>query len=349
MNIFIISLGNISTWVKNKNKKNHFLTQICKSTLKHSNKPQSRQSFGRIVPYFHGRCWRLCSKRGCLRERTGCSVAFPTELLSCLMSTQRSSSMRVKSPRSIPTYRLRFQPQPSARGSEVDATRNLLGAGMRIGSNPPSPPPLPKMSPFPTLGSSQRLDRCCAVAAGAIVLTSVQLVWLCYRIPIRPHGLILQLVEPTCWECERGLWAIHSPVVEIRLQLGCAVFPPLSDSSHKPASQFIMREREEGERAPERSLQHQRLPSLSEEIKSLKRRMSILFCHLPINNHVQTKRTKHVFIFQSAFVFILDSVCQFWISYNWQHHFRMIWKLYTAKISLNSWSPPPVTKWVSFS
>lgn len=124
-------------------------------------------------------------------------MAFPTELLSCLMSIQRSSSMRVRSPRSIPTYRLRFQPQPSARGSEVDATRNLLGAGMGSGSNPPSPPP-PNMSPFPTLGSSQGLDRCCAVAAGAIVLTSVQLVWLCYRIPRCPHGLILQLVEPTC-------------------------------------------------------------------------------------------------------------------------------------------------------
>lgn len=54
------------------------------------------------------------------------------------------------------------------------------------------------------------------------------------------------------------------------------------------------------------------------------------------------KRTKHAFIFQSAFVFILDSVCQFGISYNWQHHFRVIWKLCTDKISLNSWSPPPV-------
>lgn len=43
--------------------------------------------------------------------------------------------MRVRSPRSIPTYKLRFQPQPSARGSEVDATRNLLGAGMKLGRN----------------------------------------------------------------------------------------------------------------------------------------------------------------------------------------------------------------------
>lgn len=45
--------------------------------------------------------------------------------------------MRVRSPRSIPTYKDKFQPQPRARGSEVDATRNLLGAGMGLGSTRP--------------------------------------------------------------------------------------------------------------------------------------------------------------------------------------------------------------------
>lgn len=112
---------------------------------------------------FHNSCWSLCSKRCCLKEWMGCSMDFPTEFLSCLRSSQRSSSMRVRSPRSIPTYKLRFQPQSSARGSEVDAARNVLGAGMRLGSNPPSQPP-PKMLVSHT---SQGLDRCCAV--GAIV------------------------------------------------------------------------------------------------------------------------------------------------------------------------------------
>lgn len=100
--------------------------------------------FWQNCPIFHNTCCNLCSKWGCLKERTGCSVDFPTEFLSCLRSIQRRSSMSIRSPRSIPTYKLRFQPQPSARGSEVDATRNFLGAGMGLGSNPPCPP-LPKM------------------------------------------------------------------------------------------------------------------------------------------------------------------------------------------------------------
>lgn len=62
-----------------------------------------------------------------------------TEFLSCFMSIQISSIMSVKSPRNIPRYKLRFQPQPSERGIEVEATRNLLGAGMGSGSSPPHP------------------------------------------------------------------------------------------------------------------------------------------------------------------------------------------------------------------
>ncbi|TNN47954.1 hypothetical protein EYF80_041847 [Liparis tanakae] len=68
--------------------------------------------------------------QGCLNERTGCSEDLVTELLSCLRSIQRRSSISTRSPRRIPTYKLRFQPQSSARGSEVDATRNFRGAGM---------------------------------------------------------------------------------------------------------------------------------------------------------------------------------------------------------------------------
>ncbi|AWP11705.1 Hypothetical protein SMAX5B_019149 [Scophthalmus maximus] len=60
---------------------------------------------------------------------------FPTEFLSCLNSIQRRRSMSTRSPRSIPTYKLRFQPQPSAMGSEVEATRNFLGAGMGDGKD----------------------------------------------------------------------------------------------------------------------------------------------------------------------------------------------------------------------
>lgn len=46
--------------------------------------------------------------------------------------------MSIRRPRSIPTYKLRFQPQPSASGSgsDVDATTNLLGAGMGLSSKP---------------------------------------------------------------------------------------------------------------------------------------------------------------------------------------------------------------------
>lgn len=63
-------------------------------------------------------------------------MVFDTEFLSCLRSIHRSSSMSVSSPKSMPKYRLMFQPQPRARGSVVDATRNFLGAGMGLGIKP---------------------------------------------------------------------------------------------------------------------------------------------------------------------------------------------------------------------
>lgn len=44
-----------------------------------------------------------------------------------------SRSSRSNSPR----YTLRFQPQPRATGSEVDATKNLLGEGMGQLWSPP--------------------------------------------------------------------------------------------------------------------------------------------------------------------------------------------------------------------
>lgn len=81
---------------------------------------------------FQNTCWNLGSRQGCRKERAGCSMDLPTEFLSCLKSIQRSSSMRVRSPSSIPIYKDKFQPQPKARGSEVDATTNLLGAGMEL-------------------------------------------------------------------------------------------------------------------------------------------------------------------------------------------------------------------------
>lgn len=37
-------------------------------------------------------------------------------------------------------YKLRFQPQPTASGSEVDATLNLLGTGMEVDRNLTLPP-----------------------------------------------------------------------------------------------------------------------------------------------------------------------------------------------------------------
>lgn len=104
--------------------------------------------FATTVPifFFFAVCvhntWRnLCSKQGCPDERTGCSEDLVTELLSCLRSIQRRSSISTRSPRSIPTYKLRFQPQSSARGSEVDATRNFRGAGMWEEGTATRPPP----------------------------------------------------------------------------------------------------------------------------------------------------------------------------------------------------------------
>lgn len=85
-----------------------------------------------IVCSFQKTWWNLDSRQGCRKERAGCSMDLPTEFLSCLRSIQRSSSMRVKSPSSIPIYKDKFQPQPKARGSEVDSTTNLLGAGMEM-------------------------------------------------------------------------------------------------------------------------------------------------------------------------------------------------------------------------
>lgn len=111
------------------------LTPGSKGTFKHPIKPQS--------PRFHAihkTFWNLGSKRSCLKVRTGWSVDFPTEFLSCLRSIQRSRSIRVKSPMSIPMYKLRFQPQPTASGSDVDATLNLLGTGMEADGNPTLPP-----------------------------------------------------------------------------------------------------------------------------------------------------------------------------------------------------------------
>lgn len=112
------------------------LTPSSKGTFKHPVKPQSQQRFHII----HKTFWILWSKRSCLKERAGWSVDFPTEFLSCLRSIQRSRSIRVKSPMSIPMYKLRFQPQPTASGSEVDATLNLLGTGMEVDGNPTLPP-----------------------------------------------------------------------------------------------------------------------------------------------------------------------------------------------------------------
>lgn len=128
--------------------------------------------FQQICPIFHNTCWILFSRQGCLNERPGCREDFATEFLNCLRSIQRRSIMSIRSPRKSPTYKLRFQPQPSAKGSEVDATRNFLGAGMGLGSNPPSPAP-PKM-PFPY---TQGLDRC-PVAVGAIVEAGIQEVYV---------------------------------------------------------------------------------------------------------------------------------------------------------------------------
>lgn len=110
-----------------------FLTWISKGTFKHPLNPQSWQK----CPRFYNTCWNLRSNWGCLKERAGCSMDFPAEFLSCLRSIQRRSSMSIRSPMSIPMYKLRFQPQLSARGSEVDATRNLLGTGMELSSTPP--------------------------------------------------------------------------------------------------------------------------------------------------------------------------------------------------------------------
>lgn len=149
--------------------------------------------FWQICPIFHNTCWILFSKQGCLNERPGCSVDFATEFLSWLRSIQRSSSMSIRSPRNSPTYKLRFQPQPSAKGSEVDATRNFLGAGMGLGNKLPSLL-FQKMLFSYTQGS----DRCCVAAVGAIILAGIQLVWLCYRISICSHGLILQIVTGVC-------------------------------------------------------------------------------------------------------------------------------------------------------
>lgn len=112
------------------------LTPSSKGTIKHPIKPQSQQRFHII----HKTFWNLWSKRSCLKERTGWSVDFPTEFLSCLRSIQRSRSIRVKSPMSIPMYKHRFHPQPTASGSEVDATLNLLGTGMVVDGNPNLPP-----------------------------------------------------------------------------------------------------------------------------------------------------------------------------------------------------------------
>ena len=187
---------------------------------RNSNTPQSWHCFWQICPlFFHNTCWSLCSKPGCLKERPGCSEDFPTELLSCLRSIQRRSSMRVRSPRSSPTYRLRFTLQSRARGSEVDSTRNCLGAGMRLVRNPPCLP-LPTTTKKPLFPHFDLLRgyRCCAVAEGAIVWTGIQLVLLCYWIPLCSHGFILDRVPGECrqWdkkpvESVRMVSAVHSP------------------------------------------------------------------------------------------------------------------------------------------
>lgn len=102
-------------------------------------------------PIFHNTRCNLLSAHGCLKERTGCSVDFATELLSCLRSIQRRSIMSIRRPRNIPRYKLRFQPQPRAKGIEVDATKNLLGAGMGLGMGSDNNLSFPTSSKVPLL------------------------------------------------------------------------------------------------------------------------------------------------------------------------------------------------------
>lgn len=194
--------------------------------------------FQQICPIFHNTCWILFSRQGCLNERPGCRVDFATEFLNCLRSIQRRSIMSIRSPRKSPTYKLRFQPQPSAKGSEVDATRNFLGAGMGLGSNPPSPAP-PKM-PFPY---TQGLDRC-PVAVGAIVEAGIQEVYV-IQFPSVP-----MVLSSNQWSrpVERA-----STVFELSILLrwnggnlfcSCAPLPLCCQTPRtKAASQFIICER----------------------------------------------------------------------------------------------------------
>lgn len=105
------------------------LTLIGKGTFKPCDQPRCWQGLAHLSVSHNTRC-SLRSEWGCLTERTGCSTDFAREFLSCFKSIQSRSTSRIRSPKSIPRYRLRFQPQPRARGSEVDATRNFLGAGM---------------------------------------------------------------------------------------------------------------------------------------------------------------------------------------------------------------------------
>ncbi|CAB1442340.1 unnamed protein product [Pleuronectes platessa] len=150
---------------------------------------------------------------GFLKERTGCIMDFATELLSCLRSIQRRSIMRIRSPRSIPTYKLRFQPQPSARGSEVEATRNFLGAGMGSGSNPASP----------------------ATSRNALLSQ-----WDLLRVVPR---CAQSVTEQTCGECVHGPEAVqHPPEKKWRKSQRSRALPPFSCHTPRtePASQFIM-------------------------------------------------------------------------------------------------------------
>lgn len=117
-------------------------------------------------------------------------------------------------------------------------------------------------------------------------------------------------------------------------------------SSRKPASQFIMREGGGGE--------HQREAFSSSRCRHFQRKSNpwtgkCQSCRLTINNYVQTKKDKahlHISVCLCVHIGFCVPVLDF---IHWQQHFRVICKLYPAKISLNSWSPPPVTKCVSFS
>lgn len=214
----IVKFSEITKYVTNISLKSlfFFFTHFTKSTFNHCNNKtlSSWQPTGhRFVPWLiHSTCWKLGSKQGFLKERTGCSMDFATECLSCLRSTQRSISMSSSSPRSIPTYKLKFQPQLMARGSEVEATRNFLGAGMSLGSIQAWVPSLREYFPFLKLGSSLRWQRRCSVKIRQPCSDKYPTVWgYVKELPSAPlvHPSNQRCGEPV--ECVCALFELSKP------------------------------------------------------------------------------------------------------------------------------------------